>query len=74
MTPEQKAALLAALDTLPPSYDFVAGYGLKKDGDEEDPPPGELCGVMIRWPDTDEGREAAGLFAKALWAKPGAQS
>jgi len=63
MTDDQKAALVAALRTLPPSSDFTAGYGMKRDDDES---PSDLPGVLIRWPDTREGREAAGLFAKAL--------
>jgi hypothetical protein len=69
MTDEERAPIRAAIALLPKPHDFAAGYGLKREMDEEGPPPGDLPGVLLRWPDTAEGRAAAGLFAAELWAR-----
>lgn len=69
MTDDEKATIRAAIAKLPKLHDFAAGYGLRCETDDETPPPGDLPGVLLRWPDTAEGRAAAGLFAAELFAR-----
>lgn len=49
--------LKAALAALPPIDSFTAGY------------VATAPEVVLRWPDTPEGRAAAALFARLLWAR-----
>lgn len=53
--------LKAALAALPPAESFVVGFVPDEASNEQRP------GVILRWPDTDEGRAAAALFARLLW-------
>jgi hypothetical protein len=57
-------ALKSALAALPPIDSFTAGHVPTTAGHATTP------GVVLRWPDTDEGRAAAALFARLLWARP----
>jgi hypothetical protein len=65
MTPTEKSALVAALQKLPPPKRFTAGYGLGRNGKAKS--PDAEIGVLILWGNSPEGREAASIFAQALW-------
>lgn len=67
MTDEQKAALIAALQALPAPANYIVGFIANPESDDRDTT--ELPGVLMRWPDTKEGRIASSVFAHVLWGR-----
>jgi hypothetical protein len=67
MTREQITKIKEALDELPPPATAIAGYEVAI---EAHPGAGNLPSVLLRWPDTDEGRAAVKAFVSLVWRVP----